>query len=121
MINPAEKLKAKQQEFISIRELIQRISHLHPTMSQVQIANWLLIELNDARPLTPPLLIQDALGVIRSPSPNDPQFCYFDLLSAVMTNPKMDGAPCDGWLPESLKSSEFNHLPDEEDEHELPF
>ncbi|EIS91103.1 hypothetical protein YPPY76_0952, partial [Yersinia pestis PY-76] len=25
MINPAEKLKAKQQEFISIRELIQRI------------------------------------------------------------------------------------------------
>ncbi len=26
MINPAEKLKAKQQEFISVRELIQRIS-----------------------------------------------------------------------------------------------
>ncbi len=44
MINPAEKLKAKQQEFISIRELIERISRLHPAMSQAQIANWLLIE-----------------------------------------------------------------------------
>lgn len=48
MINPAEKLKAKQQEFISIRELIERISRLHPAMSQAQIANWLLIELTDA-------------------------------------------------------------------------
>lgn len=67
MINPAEKLKAKQQEFISIRELINRISRLHPAMSQAQIANWLLIELTDARPLTPPLLIKDALGVIRPP------------------------------------------------------
>ncbi|EPS8494268.1 hypothetical protein ACVH8U_003184 [Yersinia enterocolitica] len=57
MINPAEKLKAKQQEFISIRELIERISRLHPAMSQAQIANWLLIELTDARPVTPPLLI----------------------------------------------------------------
>ncbi len=84
MINPAEKLKAKQQEFISIRELINRISHLHPAMSQAQIANWLLIELNDARPLTPSLLIKDALGVIRTPSSDDPQFCYFDLLSAAM-------------------------------------
>ncbi|CNL01731.1 Uncharacterised protein [Yersinia aldovae] len=65
MINPAEKLKAKQQEFISVRELIERISRLHPAMSQAQIANWLLIELTDARPVTPPLLIQDALGVIR--------------------------------------------------------
>ncbi|HDL6511764.1 TPA: hypothetical protein PXI76_004150 [Yersinia enterocolitica] len=57
MINPAEKLKAKQQEFISIGELIKRISRLHPAMSQAQIANWLLIELTDARPVTPPLLI----------------------------------------------------------------
>ncbi|SUQ16832.1 Uncharacterised protein [Yersinia pseudotuberculosis] len=74
MINPAEKLKAKQQEFISIRELIQRISRLHPTMSQAQIANWLLIELTDARPVSPPLLIQDALGVTRSPGFDDPNF-----------------------------------------------
>ncbi|AJJ63862.1 hypothetical protein AT01_1296 [Yersinia aldovae 670-83] len=37
MINPAEKLKAKQQEFISIRELIERISQRYPTMSQAQI------------------------------------------------------------------------------------
>lgn len=36
-------------------------------MSQAQIANWLLIELTDARPVSPPLLIQDALGVIRAP------------------------------------------------------
>lgn len=74
MINPAEKLKAKQQEFISIRELIQRISRLHPTMSQAQIANWLLIELTDARPVSPPLLIQDALGVTRSPALMTPNF-----------------------------------------------
>lgn len=121
MINPAEKLKAKQQEFISIRELIQRISRLHPTMSQAQIANWLLIELTDARPVSPPLLIQDALGVTRAPSFDDPQFCYFDLLSAAMANPKIDGAPCDGWIPESYKPDEFNHRPDEEDDHELPF
>lgn len=121
MINPAEKLKAKQQEFISIRELIERISRLHPAMSQAQIANWLLIELTDARPVTPPLLIQDALGVIRSPSFDDPKLCYFDLLSAAMANPKMDGEPCDRWIPESYKPSEFNHRPDEEDDHELPF
>ncbi|EPZ8123419.1 hypothetical protein ACXV6R_001217 [Yersinia enterocolitica] len=121
MINPAEKLKAKQQEFISIRELIERISCLHPAMSQAQIANWLLIELTDARPVTPPLLIQDALGMIRPPSFDDPKLCYFDLLSAAMANPKMDGAPCDGWIPESYKPSEFNHRPDEEDGHELPF
>ncbi|WP_318261079.1 hypothetical protein [Yersinia alsatica] len=94
MINPVEKLKAKQQEFISIRELINRISRLHPAMSQAHIANWLLIELTDARPLTPPLLIKDALGVIRTPSSDDPQFCYLDLLSAAMANPEMDGAPC---------------------------
>ncbi|HHX4802682.1 TPA: hypothetical protein ACVBQY_003866, partial [Yersinia enterocolitica] len=88
MINPVEKLKAKQQEFISIRELIERISRLHPAMSQAQIANWLLIELTDARPVSPPLLIQDVLGVIRAPRFDDPQFCYFDLLSAAMANPK---------------------------------
>ncbi|WP_145488101.1 hypothetical protein [Yersinia aleksiciae] len=121
MINPAEKLKTKQQEFISIRELIQRISQRYPTMSQAQIANWLLIELTDARPVSPPLLIQGALGVIRSPSFDDPKLCYFDLLSAAMANPKMDGAPYDGWIPERYKPSEFNHRPDEEDDHELPF
>ncbi|MGL4485996.1 MAG: hypothetical protein ACRCUG_03125 [Yersinia sp. (in: enterobacteria)] len=121
MINPAEKLKAKQQEFISIRELIERISQRYPTMSQAQIANWLLIELTDARPVSPPLLIQDALGMIRSPSVDDPKFCYFDLLSAAMANPKMDGTPCDGWIPESYKPDEFNHRLDEEEDHELPF
>lgn len=121
MINLAGKLKAKQQEFISIRELINRISQLHPAMSKAQIANWLLIELVDAGSFTPPLLIQDAFGVIRAPSFDDPKLCYFDLLSAAMTNPEMDGTPCDGWIPESYKPSEFNHLPDEEDDHELPF
>ena len=48
MTNPIIELKAKKQQFISIRELIIRIESKFPDMTRDQIANWIVIKLDEA-------------------------------------------------------------------------
>ncbi|WP_447880536.1 hypothetical protein [Serratia fonticola] len=99
MLNPAIELKAKKQQFISIRELIVRIESKFPDMTRDQIANWIIIRLDEEQQHAPNLLIQDARGITRRPLPTDPSFSVYELLSSVMANPDMDNPPYEGWTP----------------------
>lgn len=99
MANPASELKAKKQEFISIRELIARVQKLHPEMTIEQIANWILIKLDEAGQYAPNLLIQDSRGITRSGNYSDPRFSSYDLMTRVMIKPEMDEPLYEGWSP----------------------
>ncbi|HDU4719999.1 TPA: hypothetical protein RFT82_004449 [Klebsiella aerogenes] len=99
MLNPAIELKAKKQQFISIRELIVRIESKFPDMTRDQIANWIMIRLDEEGQYAPDLLIQDARGLTRKPTFGDPAFSAYDLLSSIMANPDMNNPPYEGWRP----------------------
>lgn len=99
MLNPAVELKAKKQQFISIRELIARIEAKFPDMTRDQIANWIIIKLDEEQEYAPSLLIQDSRGITRRPTFGDPSFSAYEMLSSVMANPTMDEPPYEGWTP----------------------
>lgn len=106
MLNPTIELKLKKQQFISIRELIQRIQSAHPDMTNEQIANWILIKLDESQD-TPDLLIQNAKGLTRKPIYSDPNFDTYDLLSRVMTHPDMNAPLYEDWSPSKAKNNKF--------------
>lgn len=99
MVNPAIELRAKKQQFISIRELIIRIEKNFPNMTRDEIANWLLIKIDEAGQYSPNLLIQDAKGITRRPVHGDPPFSSYEILSQVMVDPAMEEPLYDGWSP----------------------
>lgn len=99
MLNPAVELKAKKQQFISIRELIVRIESKFPNMTRDQIANWIIIKLDEEGQYAPHLLIQDARGITRLPTSIDPSFSAYELLSRIMASPEMDEPLYEGWTP----------------------
>lgn len=99
MLNPAVELKAKKQQFISIRELIIRIASKFPDMTREQVANWIMIRLDEEGQYAPGLLIQDVRGITRLQTYSDPSFSSYELLGRVMVSPEMDDPLYDGWTP----------------------
>ncbi|CNI24896.1 MULTISPECIES: hypothetical protein [Yersinia] len=121
MANPASELKSKKQQFISIRELIVRIEALHPDMTREQIANWIIIRLDEEQQYAPSLLIQDARGITRSPAYTDPDFNPYDLLSRIMVSPEMDEPLYEGWAPSMTKKNEVQSSTALDFDSDIPF
>lgn len=121
MLNPAIELKAKKQQFISIRELIIRIETKYPDMTRDQIANWIIIRLNEEQEYAPDLLIQDARGITRRPSSSDPSFSAYELLSRVMASPSMDNPPYEGWIPSMTRIGQEQSTTDLNFDDDIPF
>ncbi|HAT3721971.1 TPA: hypothetical protein I8612_000188 [Citrobacter koseri] len=121
MLNPAIELKAKKQQFISIRELIVRIESKYPDMTRDQIANWIIIKLDEEQEYAPRLLIQDARGITRRPSFGDPSFSAYELLSRVMASPNMDNPPYEGWTPSMTRAEQEQSTTDLNFEDDIPF
>ncbi|MCI1898400.1 MAG: hypothetical protein LKI85_08460 [Enterobacter sp.] len=121
MLNPAIELKAKKQQFISIRELIVRIESKYPDMTRDQIANWIIIKLDEEQEYAPSLLIQDARGITRRPSFGDPSFSAYELLSRVMASPNMDSPPYEGWTPSITRAEQAQSTTDLNFENDIPF
>lgn len=121
MLNPAIELKAKKQQFISIRELIVRIESKYPDMTRDQIANWIIIRLDEEQECAPNLLIQDARGITRRPSFGDPSFSVYELLSRVMESPDMDNPPYEGWTPSMTRTGQEQGTTDPDFDDDIPF
>lgn len=121
MFNPAIELKAKKQQFISIRELIIRIESKYPDMTRDQIANWIIIRLDEEEQYAPSLLIQDARGITRKPNLGDPSFSAYELLSRVMASPNMDNPPYEGWTPSMTKAGQDQSSTDLNFDDDIPF
>ncbi|HCI5779673.1 TPA: hypothetical protein NPO56_001369 [Klebsiella quasipneumoniae subsp. quasipneumoniae] len=121
MLNPAIELKAKKQQFISIRELIVRIESKYPDMTRDQIANWIIIRLDEEQEFAPSLLIQDARGITRKPSFSDPSFSAYELLSRVMASPAMDNPPYEGWTPSITREDQAQASTDLDFDSDIPF
>lgn len=121
MLNPAIELKAKKQQFISIRELIARIESKFPDMTRDQIANWIIIRLDEAEQYAPNLLIQDARGITRRPTSLDPFFSAYELLSRVMASPNMDDPPYEGWTPSMTLAEQEQSSTDLNFDENIPF
>ncbi|GME35640.1 MULTISPECIES: hypothetical protein [unclassified Pantoea] len=121
MTNPIIELKAKKQQFISIRELIIRIESKFPDMTRDQIANWIVIKLDEAEQYAPQLLIQDSRGLTRRPSLSDPSFNSYELLNQVMVNPDMDEAPYEGWSPSRTSELDLQNSSESIFDDNIPF
>lgn len=121
MVNPIVELKAKKQQFISIRELMTRIEKKFPDMTRDQIANWLIIKLEEAEEHAPQLLIQDSRGLTRRPRSTDPHFTTYDIFNQVMVCPDMTEAPYEGWSPSMTNMSDLTNENDINFEDDIPF
>lgn len=65
MDNPLDELQARRQAFISVRELITKITDLHPEMSVSDVAEWILLKIQTVSGAVPELLIKEDAGVPR--------------------------------------------------------